>query len=100
MASAMRLFANITLLIWLTFGLGCLIARADGGRLALVERQGDFQISVFTSHKPVRAGPVDLSVLLQDAKTQQPVSDASVSVSLTHLNETTRRIHASATSSA
>jgi len=41
-------------------------ARADGGTVRLSERKGPYHISVFTDPTPVRAGPVDISVLVQD----------------------------------
>jgi hypothetical protein len=96
----MRLIANIVILTWLLVGVHCPDALADGGRVVLVERHGDIEVSVFTSPNPLRAGPVDISVLLQDAKTDQPVADAQVSMNLTWRDSPGRRIHAIATSAA
>jgi hypothetical protein len=56
---------------------------ADGGTLRLRERAGGYQVAVFTSPAPVRAGPVDVSVLVQDAATGEVVPDAQVVVRLT-----------------
>ena len=58
-------------------------ARADGGALRLHERVGGYQIAVFTSPTPFRAGPVDVSVLVQDATTGEFVPEARVTVRLT-----------------
>jgi hypothetical protein len=58
-------------------------ARADGGAVRLRERVGGYQITVFTSPTPFRAGPVDVSVLVQDAATEGYVPDARVTVRLT-----------------
>jgi hypothetical protein len=58
-------------------------ARADGGAVRLSEKAGDYQITVFTSPTPFRAGPVDISVLVQDAATEEYVPDARVTVRLT-----------------
>jgi hypothetical protein len=55
-------------------------ARADGGRLCLSQRAGSCQISVFTTPTPVRVGMVDVSVLVQDARTHALVPDAKVVV--------------------
>ena len=44
-------------------------AHADGGQVRLTQRHGDMQITVFTSPSPLRAGPVDVSVCIQDAAT-------------------------------
>jgi hypothetical protein len=54
--------------------------RADGGTVRLSQRQGEYQITVFTAPTPFRAGPVDVSVLVQDARTGQPVPQAPVTV--------------------
>jgi hypothetical protein len=53
-------------------------ARADGGFLRLSERSGPYQVTVFTSPTPLRAGPVDFSVLVQNADTSAVLSDARV----------------------
>jgi hypothetical protein len=57
-------------------------ARADGGAVRLRERAGGYQIAVFTSPTPFRAGPVDVSVLVQDAATEECVPEAQVTVYL------------------
>lgn len=66
---------------------GCLLhpallsgSRADGGTLRLSERRGDYRISVFTAPTPFRAGPVDVSVLVQHARTGEPLVQADVTV--------------------
>ena len=92
--------ASIVVLIGLLVGWCCGVAQADGGRVALVERRGGLQISVFTSPNPLRAGPVDISVLVQDAETKQPLGDAQVFVDLTLRENPERRIRAAATSAA
>jgi hypothetical protein len=53
---------------------------ADGGTLRLSERKQDYQISVFTSPTPLRSGPVDVSVLVQDAATGEPIPPPRVVV--------------------
>jgi hypothetical protein len=58
------------------------LARADGDALRLRERVGGYQIAVFTSPTPFRAGPVDVSVLVQDAATEECVPDARVTLRL------------------
>jgi hypothetical protein len=47
-----------------------------------MERQGGYRISVFASPDPLRAGPIDISVLLQDAETGQPITNVPINVSL------------------
>jgi hypothetical protein len=54
--------------------------RADGGIPRLSERAGGYRVSVFTSPTPFRAGPVDVSVLVQDADSGELVPDARVTV--------------------
>jgi hypothetical protein len=58
-------------------------ASADGGAVRLRERAGNYQVTVFTSPTPFRAGPVDVSVLVQDAANGECVPDARVTVRLT-----------------
>ncbi len=72
------------------FALGCWLvlalssaALADGGALRALERSGGLQIAVFTSPNPLIGPDVDISVLVQDEATLQPVSQAAVQVTLT-----------------
>jgi len=58
------------------------VALADGGLVRISERSGAFLITAFTSPTPVRAGTLDLSVMVQDARTLAPVLDARVDVHL------------------
>jgi hypothetical protein len=59
------------------------LALADGGTIRLSERRGDYRLTVFTTPTPVRAGPVDVSVLVQDSDTGEPVSDVQVMIKAT-----------------
>ena len=59
------------------------LARADGGAVRLCERAGDYQLTVFTLPTPFRAGPVDVSVLVQDAATGECVAQARATLHLT-----------------
>jgi hypothetical protein len=58
------------------------VAHADGGAIRLSEHKGGYQVTVFTSPTPLRAGLVDVSVFVQDAVTGQPVPEARVAVSV------------------
>jgi hypothetical protein len=53
---------------------------ADGGAVRLSERRGGYQITVFTVPTPVRAGPVDISVFVQDGATGELVPQARITV--------------------
>jgi hypothetical protein len=57
-------------------------SRADGGAVRLRQRAGGYEIAVFTSPTPFRAGPVDVSVFVQDAATGEFVPEAQVTVCL------------------
>src|SRR5947199_7831416 len=57
------------------------LLRADGGAVRLREQAGAYQVTVFTSPTPLRAGPVDVSVLVQDAA-GECVPEARVAVRL------------------
>jgi hypothetical protein len=54
--------------------------RADGGTICLSEEKGGYRITVFTTPTPLRAGPVDISVLVQEAATGEPASDVQVTI--------------------
>jgi len=58
-------------------------ARADGGRVRVRQDAGPFSITVFTAPEPACAGPVDVSVLVQDPASGDAVLDAAVEVVLT-----------------
>jgi hypothetical protein len=57
--------------------------RADGGTMRLSEKRGEYVITVFTAPAPFRAGPVDISVLVQDAVTGEPLPQTQVTVRMT-----------------
>jgi hypothetical protein len=56
--------------------------RADGGSVRLSEQQGKYRITVFTAPTPVRAGPVDVSVLVQEAATGELAPGVRVMIKL------------------
>ena len=51
--------------------------------MRMSEKRGGFLITVFTAPAPFRAGPVDISVLVQDALTGEPVPQTRVTVRMT-----------------
>jgi hypothetical protein len=55
---------------------------ADGGVVRAIERDGPFQISAFTSPNPLVAGPADISVMVQDARTLAPVEEPRIEVTI------------------
>src|SRR5260370_37856658 len=57
--------------------------RADGGTMRISEKRDGLLITVFTAPSPFRAGPVDVSVLVQDALTGELVPQAQVTVRMT-----------------
>ena len=64
-------------------------AQSDGGSVELHQEVGPLVITVFTAPGPLRAGPVDISVLVQDRATGQPVLDGEVLVRLKKEGATT-----------
>jgi hypothetical protein len=58
-------------------------ALADGGSVQLHSVSGPFEITLFAEPPLPRAGQIDFSVLIQDAKTGEPVMDAAVTMALT-----------------
>src|SRR6202162_1498789 len=57
-------------------------ALADGGTVQLRKEAGPFMITVFSAPAPLSAGPVDISLLLQNRNGLEPVLDARVSLIL------------------
>jgi hypothetical protein len=57
--------------------------RADGGAVHLREQAGAYQVTVFTTPTPFRAGPVDVSVLVLEAASGEYLPGARVTVRLT-----------------
>jgi hypothetical protein len=70
---------------------------ADGGAVRLSERRGDYRITVFTSPTPLRAGPVDISVFVQNAATGQPIPEARITLRAVPRDHPEAAIHQSAT---
>jgi len=66
------------------------IARADLGQVRLSESAGPYHVTVLTSPAPLYAGPLEISVFLQDAETREPVADATVEVVLTSFDSENR----------
>jgi hypothetical protein len=64
----------------LTLLIGTTEIRADGGTLRFYGRRGDRVISVFTTPNPLRVGPADLSVLVQQAESGRAMTNVSVEV--------------------
>lgn len=58
------------------------LVMADGGSIIARGKSEGLSVTVFASPSPLRAGPADVSVLVQDAKTHEPVPGARVSVVL------------------
>lgn len=57
-------------------------SRADGGAVLTQEVVGPYRVTLFGSPSPLRAGPADLSVMLQDAKTGEPILDRTVTLKI------------------
>ncbi len=57
-------------------------AQADGGFVELHQEVGPFVVTVFSAPGPLRAGPVDISVLVQDRASGEPVLDGEIFVRL------------------
>jgi len=73
---------NPKLLLPVTVILAQASALADGGAVQLRKEAGPFVITVFTAPAPLSAGPVDISLLLQNRNGLEPVLDANVSLLL------------------
>ena len=74
-----------------------LVAHADGGTVQLREASGPFVVTVFTAPEPLRAGPIDTSVLVQDRETGRVILDATVNLAVQPAAGTSPRFQARAT---
>jgi hypothetical protein len=75
-------------------------AHADGGAVQLSEVVGPYRLSVFTSPTPLHTGPVDVSMLVQDASTNALVPDAIVTFHLSPQNSPDETVTATASRAA
>jgi hypothetical protein len=90
---------HLTVLV-LILGACCARANADGGQIRASRQDGEYVVTVFTSPTPLRAGPIDVSVLVQNANDGTAVTDAMVTVSLTTSDPLLPPIRAAATNAA
>ena len=79
----MRPLASGVICGWLFLGTWCAPACGDGGTVRMSEKRGDLLITVFSAPTPLRVGPVDISVLVQNALTGAPVPQMPVTVRMT-----------------
>ena len=90
--------AYVILLHALLLGISLLalpmIAHGDGGRVQLQQKADSLLITVFAAPAPLRAGPVDISVLIQNCENDQPVLNAQVQIILRSENGMTARAEA------
>lgn len=75
------------ILAWLLLASWCAPARGDGGTVFLLKQKGGYRITVFTAPTPFRAGPVDISVLIQDAATGEPLPQTQVTLRLSQTGQ-------------
>jgi hypothetical protein len=68
---------------WFLVGIGCPPGIADGGTLRFSGTKGGYRITVFTAPTPFRAGTVDISALILDASTGNPMTPETVTFRMT-----------------
>jgi len=77
--------ANLAAIALLS-GIACVllisVAQADGGTVQFTKSAGPFAITVFTAPSPLRAGLVDISLLIQSSDNQPPLLDCVAEVQL------------------
>jgi hypothetical protein len=82
---------------WLELGAASSPVLGDGGTLRFSGRRGDRLVTVFTAPAPLRAGPIDLSVLVQDAETGRPITNLPIDVQGQQIGHAQTTIRAAAT---
>ncbi len=80
-------WAALTLSIGLILAGADTRACADGGTVRLSEMQRPYRITALTSPNPIRSGPVEINVLVQDATTGDALPDSNVRLSLAPRDE-------------
>ena len=75
-----------SLFAMLFVGLSAGKVAADGGTVRLSEPCGSFRVTIFTSPTPLRAGPVDISLLVQDAESDRLAEEVRVWLEISPLD--------------
>jgi hypothetical protein len=75
---------SILLLVLISVSLIRQVARADGGVVMCQRTSAPFTITLFSTEMPLRPGPADLSVLLEQPDGHSPILDAQVFIELEH----------------
>lgn len=96
----MRSVTRLLLLMCLIFPFRASPARGDGGAVRLVEQRGEDRIAVFTSPDPLRSGPIDVSLLIQNAATGQAIDSVEAIVTLRSRTSPVVELRAPATTAA
>jgi hypothetical protein len=91
---------NVMMLVLFTLVVGKSSALADGGTVRFSEKREGRWITVFTAPTPLRAGPVDISVLVQDADSGRPLRDVPIVVSAQPIRNPSARTSIPATTEA
>src|SRR5437868_14526508 len=76
------------------------IVLADAGAVRVSQRYGNRQITVFTDPTPLRAGPVDVSILVQDTTTGGAILDDAITINVAPLGRSSTATHHRATNAA
>ncbi|HWB10728.1 MAG TPA: hypothetical protein VG826_15975 [Pirellulales bacterium] len=76
------------------------VAGADGGAVRASKQHGNYQVTVFTDPTPLLAGPVDVSVFVQDVGTGQPILDGQIDVEVAPRGRSSETIRLAATRAA
>ena len=68
------------------------IARGDSGTVMCQRTSAPFAITLFSSDMPLRPGPADLSIMLEQSVGHTPILDARIFINLLHESGTTIRM--------
>ncbi|MEO8605322.1 MAG: hypothetical protein ABI629_22320 [bacterium] len=75
----------------------CGRAAADGGVVRVSQVSGPLRLTVFSAPTPLRAGAIDLSVLVQTSDDDATVLDATVAVAVYRTDDPQHALHTAAT---
>jgi hypothetical protein len=89
-----------TLIFAVIAAIGPATVKGDGGTVRYSDRRGDRSVTVFTSPTPLRAGLVDVSILVLDANTGAPLADVPAIVEARSADPRGRQVTRAATNEA
>ena len=85
---------NQIVLVVVSIFVSAISVRADGGSVLLQRTTGPITVTAFTTERPLRTGPADISFLVENNEQSRPILDAQVFVTFQSETGVTMRTEA------